>query len=92
MILKYLSVFINNWGNFLGAAFRTNSSDEDIELDERKSFDERLREALCQTVTKSGVTKGRKIGYLNALAKLWTNQPDSVLQESGLKFKEVLLW
>jgi hypothetical protein len=75
----------------LGAAFRTHgSSEEDVELDEKKSFEERLREVLRQTVSKSGVTKGKKLGYLNALAKLWSLREST--KPNDLSLREVLLW
>lgn len=69
---------------------RSNQSEEDIEFDDKKDFDDRLKESLEQTVTKSGVTQGRKIGYLNALAKLWSTPPEE--RNTRFTFAEILLW
>ncbi|XP_059078689.1 rapamycin-insensitive companion of mTOR-like isoform X2 [Tigriopus californicus] len=76
-------------------ARRNRSADEsedegqNLHRDSSRSMPDKVREILCALVQKSGVTKAKKLTFLNSLVKLLTQNPEA--RDFGLRKREVLI-
>ena len=77
--------------------------DEVVLEDPSKTWQENLLDFLHHLVTSSGVTKAKKLSYLNALVTLWADKEKggsaatTAPTEDGppgipIRLKEVMLW
>ena len=71
--------------------------------DPSKSPSENVVESLRQLVTRSGITKTKKLAYLNALVHMWGNVIEAETRkarggtteedaEGAIRLREVMLW
>lgn len=62
---------------------------QSLHRDTSRSMPEKVREILSALVQKSGVTKAKKLTFLNTLVKLLTQNPEA--RDFGLRKREVLI-
>ena len=70
--------------------------EDEIELDPLLSPSEKLLSCLRHAVTKTGVTKAKKVAHLNAIVRVFQER-DVVARETGREMegmnnKEIMLW
>lgn len=73
----------------------SDAYEDEVELDPLLSPNEKLCLSLKQLVTKTGVTKAKKVAYLNALSRVWQEHKIVVKEtesDEGIKAKEIMLW
>ena len=66
--------------------------EDEVQEDPSKTTEENLLDFLKHLVTSSGVTKAKKLLYLNALVNVWEKRDMDKDDNDKIRLKEILLW